>query len=105
MPWVGFSSFGGDAFGSFAPLAKLTVTEVKSIGRVLGLPGKLIEKTPTDGLCGQTDEMALGFSYAVLDKYIRTGEIDDLEIKKRIDYMHDKNLFKVQPMPHFEYKA
>lgn len=103
--WVGFSSFGGDAFGSFAPLAKLTVTEVKSIGRVLRLPGKLIEKTPTDGLCGQTDEMALGFSYAVLDKYIRTGEIDDLEIKKRIDYMHEKNLFKVQPMPHFEYKA
>ena len=103
--YIGYSTFGGDGFGSFAPILGLTVTEVKELGKVLGLPAHLIEKAPTDGLCGKTDEDNLGFSYATLDRYIRTGEIDDLEVKKKIDAMHEKNLFKVQPMPHFEYKA
>lgn len=101
--WVGYATYGGDGFGSFAPLSNLTVTEVKAIGRELGLPKELIEKTPTDGLCGKTDEDNLGFKYDVLDKYIRTGKIDDLSVKEKIDSMHEKNLFKLQPMPHFKY--
>ena len=79
----------------------MTVTEIKQIGRVLGLPDELIDKAPTDGLCGKTDEDNLGFTYDVLDKYIRTGEIEDGEVKKRIDTMHEKNLFKLQLMPSF----
>lgn len=102
--WVGYATFGGDSFGSFAPLANLTVTEVKEIGRVLGLPDELVDKTPTDGLCGKTDEDNLGFTYDVLDKYIRTGEIDDEEIKKKIDTMHEQNLFKLQLVPSFQNK-
>ena len=81
------------------------MAEVKAIGRELGLPNKLIDKTPIDGLCGKTDEDNLGFSYDVLDRYIRTGEIDDLNIKNKIDSMHEKNLFKLLPMPCFEYKG
>ena len=101
--WVGYATYGGDGFGSFAPLSNLTVTEVKAIGRELGLPEELIEKIPTDGLCGKTDEDNLGFTYDVLDKYIRTGKIDDLSVKEKIDSMHEKNLFKLQPMPYFKY--
>ena len=102
--WVGYATRYGDAAGDFSPLSNLTVTEVKEIGRVLGLPDELIDKVPTDGLCGKTDEDNLGFTYDVLDKYIRTGEIEDQEVKKRIDMMHEKNLFKLQLMPSFSYK-
>ncbi len=102
--WVGYSTRYGDAAGDFSPLSNLTVTEIKQIGRVLGLPNDLIDKVPTDGLCGKTDEDNLGFTYDVLDKYIRTGEIEDQEVKKRIDMMHEKNLFKLQLMPSFSYK-
>lgn len=100
--WVGYSTRYGDAAGDFSPLSNLTVTEIKQIGRVLGLPDELIDKAPTDGLCGKTDEDNLGFTYDVLDKYIRTGEIEDGEVKKRIDTMHEKNLFKLQLMPSFQ---
>ena len=100
--WVGYSTRYGDAACDFSPLSNLTVTEIKQIGRVLGLPEDLIDKVPSDGLCGKTDEDNLGFTYDVLDKYIRTGEIEDEEVKKRIDMMHEKNLFKLQLMPSFK---
>ncbi len=100
--WVGYSTRYGDAAGDFSPMAKLTVAEVKQIGALLGLPEVLVEKVPIDGLCGKTDEDNLGFTYAVLDRYIRTGEIDDPAVKERIDTLHERNLFKLQMMPMFE---
>lgn len=102
--WVGYSTRYGDSVGDFSPLSKLTVAEVKEIGRALSLPEVLIEKVPSDGLTGKTDEDNLGFTYAVLDKYIRTGEIEDLQAKERIDRLHKMNLFKLQLMPVFEYE-
>ena len=100
--WVGYSTRYGDSVGDFSPLSHLTVTEVKEIGRVLGLPAELVDKVPIDGLCGKTDEDNLGFTYAELDKYIRTGIIEDTEKKERIDSMHKRNLFKLQLMPCFK---
>ena len=102
--WVGYSTRYGDAAGDFSPLSNLTVQEVKAIGRVLGLPKELVDKTPTDGLCGKTDEDNLGFTYAELDRYIRTGEIDNKATKEKIDGMHSRNLFKLQLMPAFDPK-
>lgn len=102
--YVGYSTRYGDAAGDFSPCAKLTVAEMKQIGRVLGLPDVLVDKTPIDGLCGKTDEDNLGFTYAELDRYIRTGEIDDTEHKEKIDSMHSRNLFKLKMMPCFEPK-
>ena len=100
--WVGYSTRYGDAAGDFSPLSNLTVTEVKEIGKVLGLPLDLIEKTPIDGLSGKTDEENLGFTYAVLDRYIREGKIDDENTKEIIDRRHKANLFKLQLMPVFK---
>lgn len=100
--WVGYSTRYGDAAGDFSPLSHLTVTEIKQIGKLLKLPESLVEKTPIDGLCGKTDEENLGFTYAVLDKYIREGFIDDAETKKLIDAKHKNNLFKLQLMPSFK---
>lgn len=101
--WVGYATRYGDAAGDFSPLSQLTVSEIKAIGRELGLPSELVNKTPIDGLCGKTDEDNLGFTYDILDKYIRTGEIDNKDIKNKIDSMHEKNLFKLQLMPSFQY--
>ena len=103
--YVGYSTKFGDSAGDFSPLANLTVTEVKALGYELGLPKDLIEKVPSDGMSGMSDEEKLGFTYAELDKYIRTNLIDNLEHKKKIDRMHKMNLHKVNPMPKFEYEG
>ena len=100
--WVGYSTRYGDSVGDFSPLSFLTVTEVKEIGHLLGLPAELVEKTPIDGLCGKTDEDNLGFTYAELDRYIRTGEIENKETKDIIDRRHKANLFKLEFMPCFK---
>jgi NAD+ synthase len=100
--YVGYSTRYGDAAGDFSPLSKLTVAEIKELGKALGLPINLIEKTPIDGLCGKTDEENLGFSYEVLDKYIRTGVCEDLATKERIDRMYKNSRFKLELMPCFE---
>jgi NAD+ synthase len=99
--WVGYSTRYGDAAGDFSPCANITVTEMRQIGKILGLPNELVNKVPTDGLCGKTDEENLGFTYAELDRYIRTGEIDDLNKKAIIDDKHVKNLFKIKYMDTF----
>lgn len=100
--WVGYSTRYGDSVGDFSPMSNLTVTEIKQIGRILNLPDVLVDKVPIDGLCGKSDEDNLGFSYAMLDRYIRTGEIDDLEKKEIIDRKHVQNLFKLKIMPMFD---
>lgn len=100
--YVGYSTRYGDAAGDFSPLSGLTVQEVKELGRLLGLPDVLVDKPPIDGLSGKTDEDNLGFTYAELDRYIRTGEIEDQEKKARIDKLHKQNLFKLQYMPCFK---
>ncbi len=102
--WVGYSTRYGDAAGDFAPLGGLTVQEVIAVGLELGLPRDLVVKTPSDGLCGKTDEDNLGFSYAVLDKYIRTGVCEDPAAKALIDDKHQNNLFKLKPIPFFKYR-
>lgn len=100
--WVGYSTRYGDSVGDFSPCSHLTVQEVKAIGRLLGLPDVLIDKAPSDGLCGKTDEDNLGFTYAELDRYIREGVIDNPESKAKIDRLHKINLFKLQLMPSFK---
>ena len=99
--YVGYSTRWGDSVGDFSPLANLTSDEVVAIGDACGLPYELTHKVPSDGLCGKTDEDNLGFTYEVLNKYILTGECEDEAIKAKIDEKHQKNLFKLQPIPTF----
>lgn len=100
--WVGYSTRYGDSVGDFSPMSNLTVTEVKEIGYLLGLPKELVDKVPIDGLCGKSDEENLGFTYAELDTYIRTGYIADQSKKELIDKKHKTNLFKLELMPCFK---
>ena len=101
--WVGYSTRYGDSAGDFSPLSMLCVREVKALGRELGLPECLVEKVPIDGLCGQTDEEKLGFTYATLDAYIRDGVEPDAATKARIDRLYKLNRFKVRFMDVFPY--
>lgn len=100
--YVGYSTKYGDAAGDFSPLQNILVEEVRQLGHELGLPNFLIDKTPSDGLSGQTDEDKLGFTYAQLDHYILTGQCQDPTIKAKIDRMHAMNLHKLQLMPAFK---
>lgn len=100
--YVGYSTKYGDAAGDFSPMSELLVHEVLQIGDVLGLPEQLVRKTPSDGLSGMSDEDKLGFTYAMLDHYVLTGECDDEEKKARIDRLHRLNLHKLRLMPKFE---
>ncbi len=101
--WVGYATKFGDTAGDFSPLSNLTVTEIKALGRELGLSSLFVDKTPIDGLCGKTDEDNLGFTYEALDRYIRNQLCDDEAVKTKIDTLHQDNLHKLNPMPAFPY--
>jgi len=97
--YIGWSTKWGDSCGDFSPISKLTCTEVIKIGEYLGLPSHLVHKVPSDGLCGKTDEDKFGFSYEVLDNYIRgikppEGE-DNKDIAK-IRAMHNNPVTKTK---------
>ena len=95
--YIGYFTAWGDGVSDCEPLANLTVTEVRALGHELGLPNEWVDKTPDDGLPHSSpDEVKFGFTYAVLDKYIREGECDDEDIKRKILERHNKNLFKMK---------
>ncbi|MGI6744893.1 MAG: NH(3)-dependent NAD(+) synthetase [Firmicutes bacterium ADurb.Bin300] len=102
--YVGYITRFGDALGDFAPIAKLTVDEVKAVGRALGLPSLFVDKLPVDGLTNKSDEENLGFTYEILDKFIRTGICEDENIKNKIIYLNQTNKFKFEPIPTFQYE-
>ena len=99
---VGYSTIWGDSVNDFSPFGLLTTEEVMGIGDALGLPHDLVHKTPSDGLCGKSDEDNLGFTYAEINKIIRTGEKTEHfdEIVKR----YNSNRFKLEMinLPHFK---
>ena len=101
--YVGYSTIYGDSAGDFSHLSNLTVTEVKEVGRALGVPDEFIDKPPSDGLSGKTDEDNIGVSYEILDTYILTGVCGDAECKALIDRKHTANLFKTRPIPAFSF--
>lgn len=70
---VGWATIYGDSAGDFSPLSRLTTEEVCAIGDDLGLPADLVHKTPSDGLCGKTDEDGIGCTYKEINELIRKG--------------------------------
>ena len=70
---MGYDTLFGDNCGSYAPIQKLTKTEVRKLASYIGVPEFLVMKTPIDGLQRYSDEERFGYSYEVLDNYIRKG--------------------------------
>lgn len=94
---VGWETKWGDAVGDFAPLARYTATEVVAIGHTMDVPLHLVEKAPSDGLCGKTDEDAFGFTYRELDSYLRTGSSGSEESDEKIRIKIKNSAFKRVP--------
>ena len=103
---LGYNTLFGDDSGSFAPIKRLTVTEVIKLGDWLGIPYELTHKTPVDGLQPLSDEEKLGMKYSDVDEFIRTGRYNgNTELKDKIMNMYKKNRFKTLivdlPCPEF----
>lgn len=97
---IGYSTKNGDAAGDYSVLKEYLVSEILAMGRCMNeIPEKLVMKTPSDGLCGQSDEDRFGFTYNVLDNYILTGECDDTDTLNKILGMYHANTHKLRPMP------
>lgn len=92
---IGWETYGGDGFGDYSPLGRLTVTEVILLGEALGIPYDLIHKVPSDGMCGKSDEDKFGFTYDELDKTIREDiqgpHYDKIcQMNKKSHFKHDQ---------------
>lgn len=92
--YVGYDTKWGDQCGDFSPFQNYTASEVVEIGIALGMPEKAMRKAPADGMCGQTDEERWGFTYAMLDKYLRGGELNK-EAVTQIEKMHRMAMHKL----------
>lgn len=65
---LGYFTKYGDGGVDLMPLADLYKTQVRQLARYLGLPERIVTKTPTAGLWpGQTDEGEIGVRYETLD--------------------------------------
>lgn len=63
----------GDGGVDIEPIADLYKTEIWEVGKILGVPQKIIDKTPSAGLWeGQTDEDELGMTYQEIDDILET---------------------------------
>ena len=107
---VGYSTLDGDGRGDFSPGGNLTVTEIIAIGKFWDIPEKWVDKTPSSGLHQSTDEEELGFSYKLLDKFIRgqlQGNVrtlpqEEYEAFVKIRDRFNTFRFKLNPMPIFD---
>ena len=101
--YIGYATAHDLSFcNDVSPIANLLVGDVKEVGKELGLPDKFINKIPSDGLCGKTDEDNLGFTYDTLDKYISSGICEDENIKLKIETMHQRSRYKFRNSESFE---
>lgn len=74
---VGYTTKGGDAMCDMDPIGDMWVDEVVRVGDELGVCHDVVHKVPSDGLCGQSDEDRLGFTYDEV-KRVFTGKAGDV---------------------------
>ena len=92
---VGYCTKDGDTSCDFSLLGAVTSVAVVQIGLTMPeLPRDLVEKTPTDGLSGKSDEERLGLRYADIHRYIRLGTCGDAAIDEKIRAKERANLHK-----------
>ncbi|MBR0457780.1 MAG: NAD(+) synthase [Victivallales bacterium] len=90
---VGYTTLYGDLAGDFAPILNCTVSEVRAMGHDLGIPRYLVEKAPSDGLSGKTDEDRLGFTYAQVEDFLAQRPLPE-DVLAKITAKHRASQFK-----------
>ena len=98
--YVGYFTKGGDSVSDLKVISDLCVSEVIKVGEVIGVPEKVLYKTPSDGLSGKSDEEKLGVTYFDIEKYINGDEVDPIT-KDKIERLHNSSRHKFNIM---EYK-
>ena len=92
---TGYCTKDGDTSCDFAVLGKLTSVEVVQVGLTMDeLPKELVQKTPTDGLSGKSDEDNMGLTYADIHLYLREGSCGDPETDEKIRKRERANMHK-----------
>ena len=92
---VGYCTKDGDTSCDFSVLGKLTSIEVVRVGLTMEeLPRELVEKTPSDGLTGLSDEENLGLRYQDIHSYIRLGSCGNEETDEKIRKREKANMHK-----------
>jgi NAD+ synthase len=109
---VGFYTKYGDGGVDISPIADIYKTEVRELGRYLGVPQEIINATPTDGLWDddRNDEEQIGATYEELEWVMEYGidkqSYTDKEIRVLQIYQNfnEKNKHKMVPIPIFDLK-
>ena len=109
---VGFYTKYGDGGVDISPIADLYKTEVRELGRYLGVPQEIINATPTDGLWDddRNDEEQIGATYEELEWVMEYGiskqSYTDKEFRVLQIYQNfnEKNKHKMVPIPIFDLK-
>lgn len=96
--YVGYFTKGGDNVSDISVLSDLTVDEVIKIGEYIGVPDKVIHKTPDDGLSGKTDEEKLGVKYNEIAEVINNQDAPNVskEVHEKIKKLHRQNQHKFE---------
>ena len=99
--YMGYFTKWGDGASDFNPISDLTATEVFAFLAYLDAPRSIIEKAPSAGLFdGQTDEAEMGVTYAAIDRFLLTGEVNEAD-KAVIDRFHSRSEHKRRPISTF----
>ena len=81
---IGYFTKYGDGGADILPLGNLVKSRIRELAEYLGIPKKIINKPPSAGLWeGQTDEKEIGISYEQLDKYLKTGKLNNKIVEKK----------------------
>lgn len=112
---VGFCTLGGDHQVDISPIADLYKTEVRELGRHLGISQEILDAAPTDGLWadGRTDEDQIGATYEELEWAMNHAEhhtelLHDGYYKESVrrqkvwdiyHKLHQQNQHKMVPIP------
>lgn len=91
---VGYCTLYGDLAGDFAPIASVFKEDVCKLGKMMGLPDELVDKVPSDGLSGKSDEEKLGVSYADIRTYVLDALSLPEETRNKINALSRKSEFK-----------
>ena len=92
---IGYFTKYGDGGADILPLGNLLKSQVRELAEYLGIPKKIINKPPSAGLWeGQTDEKEIGISYEQLDKYLKTGKLNNIIIEEKIQDKITKSAHK-----------
>jgi NAD+ synthase len=103
---TGYFTQYGDSAAAIEPIGQLYKSEVWNMARVLKVPEKIINKTPTADLwLDQSDETEMGISYPQLDEILwAISNMDDLDrfdqaILEKVYRLIARSAFKRNPAP------